>query len=266
MQAVLLDICSVLLQNGNINNKESPMEELRALFIGAHTDECEYGPGGLAYLLHQKGVRTRFYNTCVYRENEPEARQQEAARISVEAAAMLGAEKVIEGPQPLIYGCSEAHIGHILQEILDFKPHLVFIHYPRDTHSEHRETAKASYEAVCLAPAYGWHVREIYAFEAGPDQTVQYMTPDIVIDISDLKPLLTACYHVFGQGVGDQLTEEKETGASFRGLKSGFAWGEAYKIIKFPNQGEDFLLRQLLPDRFRWFGNEYYPAYGELYF
>ena len=88
----------------------------------------------------------------------------------------------------------------------------------------------------------------------------------IVIDISDLKPLLTACYHVFGQGVGDQLTEEKETGASFRGLKSGFAWGEAYKIIKFPNQGEDFLLRQLLPDRFRWFGNEYYPAYGELYF
>ena len=39
-------------------------DQLRALFIGAHNDECEYGTGGLAYLLHQAGVKTRFYNTA----------------------------------------------------------------------------------------------------------------------------------------------------------------------------------------------------------
>ena len=32
------------------------MENLKALFIGAHTDECEYSTGGLAYLLHCAGV------------------------------------------------------------------------------------------------------------------------------------------------------------------------------------------------------------------
>ena len=42
--------------------------------------------------------------------------------------------------------------------------------------------------------------------------------------------------------------------------------GEAYKIVKFPDRGDDLLLRQMLGERFCWFGNEYYPAYGEMYF
>lgn len=240
------------------------MEQLRALFIGAHSDECEYGPGGLAYLLHQKGVHTRFYNPCVLRKTWTPAQKQAAAEEATRAAEILGAEKAFEHDVSLIWSCNEEHIDHILQEILTYRPHLVFLHYPQDTHSEHRELANASYQALCLAPAYGWHCKEIYAFEAGPDQTVQYMTPDIIIDITDVMDTLKASYHTFS--CGPQLWEEKLTGAAFRGLKSNFAYGEAYKIIKFPDAGDDFLLRQLLPERFRWFGNEYYPAHGDLYF
>ncbi|MBO4886496.1 MAG: hypothetical protein J5602_14385 [Clostridia bacterium] len=242
------------------------MEELRALFIGAHSDECEYGTGGLAYLLRQNGVRTRFYNTCVFYDSDTTEQAEREKRISEEAAAMLGAEKRIEGGSVPVWCRSEAHVNHILQEILSFQPHLVFLHYPKDTHIEHRETAKASYAALCMAPAYGWHCSEVYAFEAGPDQTVQYMTPDIVIDITDVVPVLDVCYHHFGRALGDQLTQEKQTGAAFRGLKSNYAYGEAYKIIKFPDHGGDLILRQMLKERFSWFGNEYYPAYGELYF
>ena len=117
-----------------------------------------------------------------------------------------------------------------------------------------------------MAPALGWHCCEIYAFEAGPDQTVQYMSPDFVIDISEVMPALEVCYHHFGESLGDQLMQEKRTGAAFRGLKCGFAYGEAYKIVKFPKHGDDLLLRQMLGERFCWFGNEYYPAYGEMYF
>jgi len=242
------------------------MEEIRALFIGAHEDECEYGPGGAAYLLHQAGVRIRFYNACVLRRSMTAEEQEKKTASALAAAQVLGAEKNIEAPSALIWACSEEHIEHILEEILSFQPHIVFLHYPQDTHSEHRELAKASYQALCLAPAYGWHVSEIYAFEAGPDQTVQYMTPDIVIDVSDVMPILKESFLCFGEGLARQLYEEKTVGASFRGLKSGFPFGEAYKIIKFPHSGEDFLFRRLLGRHFRWFGNEYYPAHGELYF
>lgn len=242
------------------------MEGIRALFIGAHTDECEYGAGGVAYLLHKSGVHTRFYNACVlYQHLSPEEAEW-TAKISIEGAEMLGAQKVLEPDIAPIYVCNENHVEHILQVILSYRPHMVFIHYPKDTHSEHREVATASYQALCLAPAYGWHCNEVYAFEAGPDQTVQYMTPDIVIDISDIMGVLNECYHHFGKSLGDQLYTEKVSGASFRGLKSKFAYGEAYKIIKFPDKGDDFMLRNLLKERFRWFGNEYYPAHGELYF
>ena len=231
------------------------MEKRKALFIGAHNDECEYGTGGLAYLLHEAGAQVLFYNTKS--QDEPKTHA---------AAAFLGAEKKIEPYDGRIWASSEAHIENILRVILDYKPDLLFIHYPRDTHSEHRETARASYQAACLAPAYGWLCKEIYAFEAGPDQTVQYFTPDFVVDISDLMERLNECYHMFGQSLGDQLYEEKQVGARYRGLKQNFAYGEAYKIIKFPDRGEDLLLRKILGSRFSWFGNAYYPAYGELYF
>ena len=241
-------------------------QELRALFIGAHMDECEYGTGGLAWLLHEAGIHTWFYNPKTCSPDLDPAEMERLCKLSRDAAALLGAEKICESPDHPIWVCDEAHVSRILQVILDYRPDLVFLHYPRDTHSEHREVAKASYEAVCLAPAYGWHPKEIYAFEAGPDQTVQYFTPDFVIDISDVMDLLDRCYHAFGADLGDQLLGEKRVGAAFRGLKSGFTYGEAYKIVKFPDRGEDLTLRTLLRDRFRWFGNEYYPAYGELYF
>ena len=240
------------------------MEQLRALFIGAHADECEYGPGGLACLLHQKGVHTRFYNACALRKGWTPEQTQAERDTAPQAAAILGAEKAFEPDVALIWSCSEEHIDHILQEILTYKPHIVFLHYPQDTHSEHRELAKASYQALCLAPASGWHCKEIYAVEAGPDQTGQYMTPDIVINISSGRVTLRQSFHVFS--CGSQLWQEKLTGAEFRGLKSNFDFGEAYKIIKYPDKGEDFLLRKVLPEQFAWFGNEYYPAHGDLYF
>ena len=230
-------------------------EPLRALFIGAHNDECEYGTGGLAWLLHKAGVKTLFYNTSA----NPEP-------CSLEAAAMLGAEKKADGMPDGVWVCTEARVNAILRVIVEFKPHLLFLHYPKDNHPEHREVARASYLALGMAPAFGWMCKEVYAFEAGPDQTVQYMKPDFVVDISDVMGLLDQVYHHFGQSLGDQLMEEKTVGAAYRGLKQHVKYGEAYKIIKFPDGGDDLLLRKLLGERFSWFGDVYYPAYGELYF
>ena len=241
-------------------------ECIRALFIGAHEDECEYGPGGAAYLLHQAGVHTRFYNTCVLRSQYSKELIEYKYKSAMDGAEYLGAEKNLEEDVAPVWVCNENHVENILHEIIDYKPHIVFIHYPKDNHSEHREVAKASYQALGMAPANGWHCKEVYAYEAGPDQTVQYMTPDFVIDISDIMDVLKECYYKFGDNLGAGLYGEKLVGASFRGMKCGYAYGEAYKIVKFPDKGEDFMLRKLLADRFCWFGNEYYAAYGEMFF
>ncbi len=77
------------------------MENLKALFIGAHTDECEYSTGGLAYLLHCAGVQTLFYNAL-----GPDSKKTH------DAAAMLGAEKQFEGFNGSIWSSSEEHIDH----------------------------------------------------------------------------------------------------------------------------------------------------------
>ena len=79
-----------------------------------------------------------------------------------------------------------------------------------------------------------------------------------------LRESLRAYHQAHAQG--DGLCREKEVSAAFRGHVCGAKYAEALKIVKFPDGGQDFLLRQLLGERFRWWGNAQYPAYGYLYF
>ena len=64
--------------------------------------------------------------------------------------------------------------------------------------------------------------------------------------------------HAIGQG----LWKEKEVSAAYLGHISGFKYAETLKIVKFPDKNNDFILRTLLGDAFRWCGNTQYPACG----
>ena len=243
----------------------------RIMYIGAHNDECEYGTGGVAWHLNQLGCRQLFVNpACLWHDRTlSEDTKDFWLRQELAAAAQLGAEKRIPGPRDVqIFRADEQTVEMLESIILEFAPDIVFIHWPRDNHVEHRKVAKAAFDALCIAHVHGAKFREVYAFEAGPNQTGDYFKPDFSVDITAAMPDLRKSLGCFQQNHadGDSLYREKECQARYRGHTAGFDYAECYKIVKFPNGGDDFLLRQLLGDRFRWYGNGMYPAFGEAYF
>jgi len=237
---------------------------MKAMFIGAHLDECEYGPGGTAALLVERGIECFFYNPATFL-HEPPTPEEMAMKMdqSDRGAAILGVKKEVypNDEKATSWECTPEHELLIQKKIEEYQPDILFIQHAKDNHVEHVAVAKATYYALCQASLH-CHVKEIYSFEAGPDQTLLYFHPHFTIDITSTMPKVDKCLlcynHAFADGNG--LMKEKHIGANYRGHFVGVEYGEAFRIIKFPDNGEDFILRKVLEDKFHWNGNMQYPA------
>ncbi len=246
-------------------------QPIRVVMIGAHNDECEYGLGGVTRLLTDRGCRVKYINTSgLWHKAAGPAQEKTTWQQQENAAAqILGADKVVLGDRDRsICEDGEAVILQLERLLLEEMPDIVFLHYPRDNHLEHRISAKSAYAAICLAAVHGAHIREVYAFEAGPNQTSDYFHPDFAINVTDVMPQVRQSLMLFDQPTakGSGLWREKEIQAQYRGHIVSFPYAECFKIVKYPNGNDDFLLRQLLREQFRWYGNGMYPANGEWYF
>lgn len=239
----------------------------KALMIGAHNDELEYGLGGISTLLLRQGVQVR--HLLVASKWFPEIDQDSRTlylQQDIKAGEILGVEKKnISNRDAISYIESLDRVGEILDELLDYRPDLLFIHYPEDNHVEHRAVARTSYHALTVAQARGVHISEVYAFEAGTNQSLPYIHPDISIDITETMDVVNEslmCYqqkHAHGEG----LVREKKVAAGLRGYLAGCDYAEVLKIVKFPDGSNEFLLHKLLGERFRWTAGN---AYGYEYF
>lgn len=243
---------------------------VRVLSIGAHNDECEYNCGGLAHILHQAGCEQLFLNiACLWHKKDIDEETKALYRKQEdEAAEYLGAKKLIIGDRDgQIFSPSTEMIEAVEQVILDFKPDIVLIHWPRDSHIEHRMVAKVSHDALCIAHVHGARVQEVYAFEGCFKQTCDFFHPDFVVNIEEALPALKDSLLCFDQNTANGLAwyEEKLLQAGARGRPVKIPYGEGYKIIKYPNGSNDFILKKLLGDRFLWNGTSMYPAHGEAY-
>jgi len=252
---------------------------MKALFIGAHNDDVEYGCGGLSYILAQKGFKSYFLNVACKRrvyEKYPDAGErrriwndnayiQKFYEQDLKAASVLGAEKIIIGnSDDSFYECNNNNIYLIKNVLEDIQPDIAFIPWVKDNHSEHSETAKAAFQALSYYSSC-----EVHAFEAGPWQTMVYFYPDFLINIEGAIEKMKKSLLVFDQPTanGKGLAAEKEKCAGFRGHMAGFRYAEAYKMLRFPpiSRGPELMLPKLLKDDFRWAGTEQYP-WGSQYF
>ena len=238
---------------------------MKLLVIGVHTDDCEYGIGGTSKLLSDRGWEVEFFNLCPYKFSpNPET---DLAR-SKEAAKILGATKIAEVPKnkDWWYNTPE-HSKEIEAEIIRFKPDVIFMQWFQDNHIEHVESAKATMNAIFGASVKGARPEEVYAYEAGPMQTMPYFQPDLFINITDVKASVEKALDHFGLPDGKILIKEKEICSRYRGWASRrptFEYAEALKIIRFPRSQNDFMLRQALDDCFSWCSPGKY-CYGEKY-
>lgn len=248
------------------------MEQKRALFIGAHHDDNEYGAGGMACLLKQKGFDIYFIDVAMgirqpHMENPAyselyKTNQEEEYK----AAKVLGAEKIVleTAAGKHFFECTDDNIGILRTHIQEINPDIAFIHWPCDNHHEHVEVSKASFRALCYSAKC-----EIHAYEAGPFQSMVYFYPDYYVNISGYMDRIKESLLVLGpkNGDGKWLAKEKEVSAAFRGHMSEFGYAEAFKIIKFPiaSRSQELMLPKLLQKDFRWAGSSQYP-WGSHYF
>lgn len=250
------------------------MKQTKVLVIGVHEDDCEYGMGGTAKLLSDYGCEILFVNTYPSKRMStlPDVDMGAINAQNKAAAELVGAKKIIFGEDVCskeYYAVEPKNIALVEEEIHSFKPAIVFIQWPKDNHIEHQRIAEVSLNALFAAYVAGTVVQEVYAYETGPMQTMQYFYPDFFINITNVSSSVEICLKSFNQPYadGDRLWLEKMISAQYRGHLSnaGFHYAEAFKIIKFPESGHDFLLRRLLENSFKWCGNGMYP-WGWQYF
>ncbi len=243
----------------------------KILCIGAHNDEIMADMGGTACLLQRAGCQVRILAlACQWNDDTfDDATKDEYRRQEFAAAAELGCEfKVLGNRDDLLYLACKEYIDELAREILEFLPDIVFIHPPKDNHVEHRECAQVSLKALCVAHVRGARYKEIYAFDTGIMQSMDYFRPDFFVDVAETMDTVKKSLMHFQQNhaLGEHLCQSYEHKRAYRGRCGGVSKGEAFKIVKFPNGSDDFLLKQLLGGKFRWYGNGMYPAFGEEYF
>ena len=112
---------------------------MKVMMIGAHNDDCEYNAGGTAALLAAKGCEVLFVNpACIIHNQSLSDETIDAWRkMEINAARLLGADKIImDDRKARIFDNSRETVEKLEKIILDFRPEMVFIHWPMDNHVE----------------------------------------------------------------------------------------------------------------------------------
>ena len=249
-------------------------KKIKILAIGAHADEAQASMGGTLYLLNQAGCDC----TILHVANRNHFRTPEQLEIFdrdiTESCKKLGAKEIVVGSRDSALYDGDGHDRKLIMEQLEaIQPDIVFIMWPQDSHPEHRRVAQTSYDAILNS---FWDqklnsVKEIYAYEADPNQTMQYFLPDFYIKVESTKDVLQDCLENCIAGKGKVLWQRKADKAYYRGWCADFGHvlTEPFKVIKYPAgtgmEGSDLLLRRILADYFKWAGSSAWP-YGNMYF
>ncbi len=245
---------------------------IKVLSIGAHNDEIMADMGGTAHLLHQAGCDQVFLNlACQWNDdNLSEEEKADYIRQEKRSAEILGGKFVTLGNRSdLLFLESKQIIDETARYIIDYDPDIIFIHWPRDNHIEHRETAQVSYKALAVASVRGAKFKEVYAYDTGINQSMDYFAPDFYIKVNESLDAVKESLMQYDQNFapGARLVANYELKHYYRGRPLGQdVIAEAFKFIKFPNGSDDILLKKLLGDHFCWRGNGRYPAFAEYFF
>jgi len=244
-----------------------------ALFIGAHHDEIEVECPILPCKLASKGLRVVIVNPMggwnwhVIRLKGKGAKEKIRDE-ALKAAEVLGCEKIIwDYPASVASSDHRPEITRRLAELLmEINPAFVFIHWPYDSHPDHRLISQISYHVLQSArnivddPQPELLTEEVFAFQAAIYQTRDFW-PDFCVlaneeEMNRVQEALL-CFETYG--------EERERW--WRGLQAKSAgWAhlvgdgpaEAYKFIgpHLPIRG--LALAELLGDDIRAVTNEHW--------
>ncbi len=202
---------------------------LNILCVGAHPDDPESGCGGILTLLADAGHPVKILYLTRGEAGIKASTHEEAAAIrSAEAEAAcktIGAEALYFGQVDGETAFNPPAIRKMQQFVEKQQPHIVFAHWPIDSHPDHQVASLLTYQAwLRLKRSFS-----LYYFEVNSgSQTAQFHPTDYV-DISavaDRKK--TALFAHASQKPDEIYTDHHHVMQLFRGREIGVKEAEAF--------------------------------------
>ena len=237
----------------------------KVLFIGAHHEEIEAECPNIAAALTLAGCDVTILNPVggwnwTFIRGLGENGRERTIADATAAAAELGCKKVIwDYPVAQTDRYQDEIIDRLAAFIAEYSPEIVFIHWPKDTHSDHRLIAKVSLQALGPtlniipgeAPGFKPPV-EIYAYQTGVSQAYGFV-PDLLVK-TDEKTMEMAdrCIECFNNTAPRFVPAWKKnyhTKAAYWSNLSGGDGAEALKFLGPILPLEGFRLKEILGER-----------------
>ena len=202
---------------------------MNILAIGSHPDDIEYGCGGalLKYAAQGHDVYL-FVATQGHAGGEPNTRRDE----QLKSANILGIKELFWGGyQDTQIPLNQELITRLEQVIRQTEPNFIFIHYPQDTHQDHRTLSNCAVSATRYIPNV--------LFYEGP--TTQNFLPSVYVDIAatiekkiELLQAHTSQISKLYNKTFEDLTivESARSCANFRGVQSRVKYAEAFVPLR----------------------------------
>jgi LmbE family N-acetylglucosaminyl deacetylase len=202
------------------------IQTMNILYIGAHTDDIEYGCAGTMIKYAERGHHIFLMVLTSGQEGgSTEIRQQEQEA----AAEIMKVQKVFWGDYHDTQLPLNKELIEKIEEVLgEVKPDLILVNYGDDTHQDHRILTRATMSATR-------YVRNVLFFE-GP--TTQNFNPQVFVDISDtlerkFKVLEAHASQVMKTNIEDMsIVELAQANATFRGIQGRVKFAEAFAPLR----------------------------------
>ncbi|MFQ3675102.1 MAG: PIG-L deacetylase family protein [Endomicrobiia bacterium] len=199
---------------------------MNILVIGSHPDDFEYGCGGALLKLKSFGAKINILvMTLGELGGNPEVRKKEQEKVG-----KLLRAKIFFGNFPdTKISLSKELINCIEQIIKNVKPDIIFVHYPEDTHQDHRNVSQATITATRYA-------RNVLFYES---PTSINFSPTIFVDIGDvlnkkMSLLKTHRSQVNATKIrGMSIIEGATSCAIFRGYQTRVKYAEGFVPLRF---------------------------------
>jgi len=198
---------------------------MKYLFIGAHPDDIEYACAGTIMRMRADGddVKMLVLSHGGASEGRSEERKMEAQVSAWELSVDLELLTMQDGHISI-----DAHSVDRIKRVIDrYDPDCVFVHYPDDTHQDHRAAAQ-----ITLSAAKCRGIMFYQSFSA-----INF-SPDTFISIDDYN---AAKWQILGihksqiekyEKRGVPFAEKAMTQNILHGMEAGCKYAEAYKTYR----------------------------------
>ena len=206
----------------------------KILFIGAHFDDVELGCGGTIKLFIKKKYNVKILiltNSEIksLEKNSIIRDKKKAKKEFLSSIKVLGVKnyKLLDfETNSVIF--NDKLISKIRAEIDEFKPNLIFTHWEKDAHQDHRAIGQATLSA-------GRHIPSILMYQSNNYISEEDFNGNLFIDISkNFKDKIKSikCYKTELNRVKNAWINKVKTKDSENGNKINVKYAENFKVIK----------------------------------